>query len=249
MGDELTDMLRTGTQQSLRDVKLPEALKVLVLAPHPDDFDAIGVTLRLLHERGHRVEVAVMPTGSGVEDCYLTGASLADKARLREEEQRRSLAFFGLPEERLTFLDLEPDDEDQAADTPRNRERIAEFIAASAPQVVCLPHWNDSNTGHQQMHALLRHAAQVTGLPLTALLNRDPKTIAMRLELYTDFGPAEALWKGKLLRFHDTQQQRNLNTRGHGFDDRILDANRQTAAELGLAAEYAEAFEVECLDG
>jgi hypothetical protein len=48
-----------------------------------------------------------------------------------------------------------------------------------------------------------------------------------------------------MLRFHDTQQQRNLATRGSGFDARILEANRRFARELGLEARYAEVFEVE----
>lgn len=39
--------------------------------------------------------------------------------------------------------------------------------------------------------------------------------------------------------------QRNLRTRGHGFDDRILDYNRQTARDLSLSEKYAEAFEIE----
>jgi hypothetical protein len=30
----------------LESFALPKALRLLVLAPHPDDFDAIGVTLR-----------------------------------------------------------------------------------------------------------------------------------------------------------------------------------------------------------
>jgi hypothetical protein len=41
------------------------------------------------------------------------------------------------------------------------------------------------------------------------------------------------------------QQQRNLDARGHGFDERVLGVNRETAGKLGLAMEYAEAFELE----
>jgi hypothetical protein len=67
----------------------------------------------------------------------------------------------------------------------------------------------------------------------------------LRPDIYTAFGEEDAQWKAQLLRFHDSQQQRNLNTRGHGFDQRILDTNRQIARELGLQAPYAEAFEVE----
>ena len=87
--------------------------------------------------------------------------------------------------------------------------------------------------------------ASEAGYPIAALFNRDPKTIGLRTDIYTAFGEEDAQWKAQLLRFHDSQQQRNLNTRGHGFDKRILDTNRQIARELGLQAPYAEAFEVE----
>ena len=65
----------------------------------------------------------------------------------------------------------------------------------------------------------------------------------MRYDFYTAFGPEEADWKATLLRFHQSQHQRNLNTRGKGFDERILEVNRQTADECPGDQEFAEAFE------
>ncbi len=56
-------------------------------------------------------------------------------------------------------------------------------------------------------------------------------------------GEKEAEWKGELLRCHRSQHARNLNTRGHGFDDRILKVNQVVAESLRLDAPYAEAFE------
>jgi len=38
----------------------------------------------------------------------------------------------------------------------------------------------------------------------------------------------------------------NLNTRGNGFDERILEHDRRNAAECG-GAPYAEAFEIEIM--
>lgn len=80
---------------------------------------------------------------------------------------------------------------------------------------------------------------------ITAFLNRDPKTISMRHDVYSVFGEKDAEWKGRLLRFHDSQQQRNLNTRGHGLDERILGVNRKVAQEDLQMDGYAEAFELE----
>ena len=86
-------------------------------------------------------------------------------------------------------------------------------------------------------------------LSLIALLNRDPKTIAMRKDLFTIFKQADADWKAQLLRFHQSQQQRNLRTRQKGFDERILSVNREMALVLGQMEAYAEVFEIELYEG
>jgi LmbE family N-acetylglucosaminyl deacetylase len=231
--------------RALTGIALPANLRLLVFAPHPDDFDAIGVTLRHFQRNGNRIDVGVVRTGSGVEDGYRPGLALADKAGLREKEQRDSLRFFGLPDAGLTFLTPIMDAEDQPADVPANLDTLGAFVESKAPDIVFLPHGNDTNSGHRVMCSFARQIARRTERPMALLLNRDPKTIAMRTDLYMPFGRDEALWKAELLRFHDSPHQRNLRTRGHGFDERILSVNRQIVRELALRAEYAEAFEVE----
>ena len=230
---------------SFRDLAVPSNWRVAVLAPHPDDFDAVGITLKLLRENGNPIALAVINTGSGVADSYRPGATRRDKARLRREEQENSLRFFGLAADRTTFLDLEMDGEDQPVDSQTNEQRVGDWLLPEEPDVVFLPHGNDTNTGHQNVYALFRTVVSRAERSLVALLNRDPKTIALRTDLYTPFGEDEAAWKGELLRFHDSQHRRNLQTRGHGFDDRILDENRRIASELSLDSEFAEAFEIE----
>lgn len=80
--------------------------------------------------------------------------------------------------------------------------------------------------------------------PITAFYSRDPKTIEMRSDVYLPFDEPKAEWKARLLRHHGSQQQRNLKSRGYGFDERILRMNRQIAAELGISEPYAEVFEI-----
>src|SRR4030042_5702250 len=109
----LTPLVLKGPPTAITELSLPNTLRLLVLAPHPDDFDEIGVTLRFLSRNGNSIDIGVVRTGSGVEDSYRPGLTLADKADLREREQRRSLQFFGLPENPLTFLPLANDTEDQ----------------------------------------------------------------------------------------------------------------------------------------
>jgi len=201
------------------------------------------VTLQFLTGRGNPLAVVVACTGSGVEDSYGSGLTPAARAELREREQRRSARFFGLPQDCLTFLRLANDADDQAAAVPENLAILESFIRQQAPDLVFLPHGNDTNRGHQAMYAMVCEIAARLAHPPALLLIRDPKTIAMRTDLYFPFGETEAAWKAELLRFHDSQHQRNLQTRGHGFDERILALNRQIARELAIAAPYAEAFE------
>jgi LmbE family N-acetylglucosaminyl deacetylase len=245
MNTEIMQLVSARRPFGIPGLALSGASRILMLAPHPDDFDCIGVTMRFLSGKGHAIAVAVARTGSGIEEGYCPGFTLAEKADLREHEQRRSLQFFGLPDDALTFPCLANDPEDQPLDNPENVAAIEALLMEKAPDIVFLPHGNDTNSGHRAMHSLLAKAARRYGRALVALLNRDPKTVAMRTDLYMPFGRDEAEWKAALLRFHDSQHQRNLHTRGHGFDDRILDANRAVARDLKLAYEYAEDFEME----
>jgi LmbE family N-acetylglucosaminyl deacetylase len=231
---------------NLRELALPSPLTLVVLAPHPDDFDAIGVTLRFFHQRGDTIHLAVLTTGaSGVEDGFADAVTDEQKAVLREQEQRASCAFFGLPAERLTFMRLTPDEKGNPRLDDANQRRIRDYLVPLQPDLVFMPHGNDSNVTHQRTYALFRAVALAEQLKTCAILNQDAKTIAIRTDLYTPFDDEAAAWKAELLRLHRSQHQRNLNTRGHGFDERVLAINRTSAHELNDAIDYAEVFEIE----
>ena len=236
----------TDHPREFRADALPPHLRALVLGPHPDDFDAVAVTLRRLTDGGHALRAAVVRSGSGVLDTYAPGLDWEKKSVLREREQRASLRFFGLPEDDAAFLSLDnDDDEGQLCVSPRNRRALEDLIAAHDPDLLFLPHGNDTNSAHRALYAMVASAVAARRRATVLLLIRDPKTVAMRTDLYTPFDQATADWKAHMLRLHDTQHHRNRLTRGHGVDDRILDANRQIARSLALAAPSAEAFEVE----
>lgn len=231
--------------RSIHDGCIGNTMRLLVVAPHPDDFDAIGCTLKFLSGNGNPLQVIVACTGSGVEEFYRPGLTLETKTLLREREQRNSARFFGLPEDCLTFLRLKNDDGDQPLDDPENLARLEALILQKAPDIIFMPHGNDTNSGHRAMYSMIRKIAVRSRLPIALLLINDPKTISMCPGLHFSFGEKEAAWKAELLRFHDSQHQRNLNMRGYGFDERILKHNRQIARELSLGEPYAEAFELE----
>lgn len=235
----------------LAELSLPHPLTVLVLAPHPDDFDAIGGTLRYLHRQGHALHLAVLTTGaSGVGDGLAGADDDAAKAALREEEQRASCAFFGLPPERVDFLRLwgrvpgADADGPVAGERDEDEQRLQQWIAARPADLLFMPHGNDSNRTHRRTYESACAIAQRLGLQAWAFLNRDAKTLGMRVDVHHAFGEEEATWKAQLLRFHRSQQERNLRTRGRGFDERVLEVNRDAAGELALVQPYAEVFEL-----
>ncbi|MFI4913075.1 MAG: hypothetical protein ACIAQZ_15560 [Sedimentisphaeraceae bacterium JB056] len=74
--------------------------------------------------------------------------------------------------------------------------------------------------------------------------NLDPKTVNFKPDMYMPFDRNQALWKAEMLRFHRSQHSRNFNTRGYGFDQRLLELSRQAALEYKLDCDYAELFEM-----
>lgn len=201
------------------------------------------------------MHLAVATGGAGgVDDCDCVPPTAAAKAALREEEQRASCRLFGLPEERLRFLRLDEDPDGHPVAGEENVARIAAALAEVAPDAIFLPHGNDTNAGHRRVYRMVRDAADAwarrslgSGAPRTvlALLNRDPKTIAMREDVVKPYDEESAAWKGGLLRCHASQQRRNQRSRGRGFDERILAMDRDTARRHRLAEPYAETFELE----
>ncbi len=230
----------------LQTFKFPQTLCLLVLAPHPDDFDAIAVTMRFFQHNGNPLHVLVATSGAkGVEDSFCSTPTPHLKSEIREGEQKASCRFFGLAESNLKFLRLEEDKNGQLVESETNLQRIHEQFRNLKPKIVFLPHWNDTNLTHQKVYTLFQRLTRAAGYSLVAFLNRDPKTVRMRYDVYLEFGEKQAAWKAELLRFHRSQQQRNLNQRGHGMDERILRTDRQSAKGCTLKMPYAEVFELE----
>lgn len=230
------------------ELAVPRAGSLAVLAPHPDDFDAIAVTLRRFRDLGWTLQLAVLSGGaSGVQEGYGGARDDAARCALREAEQRASCAAFGLPEQCLHFLRLAEDERGHPHDDEANRACLRRFLALAQPSRVFMPHGNDSNVAHRRSWEMFRRIAQEDGLQLEAWLNRDAKTLGMREDVIVPFGAEEADWKAGLLRLHASQQARNLATRGHGFDERVLAVNAAAAQDCGRSEGWAEVFELQHL--
>ena len=124
------------------------------------------------------------------------------------------------------------------------REVFGTQLQQVDPQIVVIPHGLDSNSGHRRTYRLVLEQVKALTHPVVLFCCLDPKTLEIRPNAFAWYGEEEARWKRALLRCHDSQQQRNLDTRGAGFDDRILGLNADVAAKHGGADVYAEAFEV-----
>ena len=245
------------TPSRLESINLKRSGTAHVLAPHPDDFDAIAVTCKYLQSLQWRIVLSVLTGGeNGVADGYEGVSSREEKRNLRRQEQRDSCAAFGLDPQELSFLDLDHDETGLLQMNKANSARINTELDGSSADLLLMPHISDSNKTHRICAALVLYTLCQKRRSLHIWFNRDEKTVKMRDELYIAFDESQAQWKAGLLRLHASQQHRNLQTRGVGFDKRVLEMNRRTAMSLGLVAndgdeaaerKYAESFEV-CSD-
>ena len=241
--EQLIKLLNAPKKSLLNDLIPDPELVVLVAAPHPDDFDAVAATLKLFRDNGNAIHLAVLSeAGNGVDDDFAWELGKS-KAKIREEEQRASCLLFGLPETNLRFCHLDEDDNGQIAHTPDNTAKIQAIMEKLLPDIIFLPHGNDTNSGHRHVFSMVNAAMELTGLPAIGLLNHDPKTIEMRYDFFTVFDENTQMWKAELLRCHVSQQRRNQRARGYGFDERIARDNRDTAMAVPGAV-YAEGFEM-----
>ncbi len=247
---DFNNLFRLPRPFDLSDVDIPPGLRIGMLGPHPDDFDAIAWTMRVFRDRGSQLDLAVVTDGaSGVDDAFLPGASPERRGLIRNDEQRASLRYFGLPEEHFTFLHLREDETGHPVVDSANVDRIRTFLLGTLPQIVFLPHGNDTNPGHRRTYEMFRMVVREERMTVGGFLIRDPKTVHMRIDCYTGYDEDGSRWKSAMLLHHRSQHERNLRTRQHGFDERILRVNRQAAAELGLPLPYAETFQISWFDG
>jgi LmbE family N-acetylglucosaminyl deacetylase len=234
---------------SLKDCSFSSSLRLLVLAPHPDDFDAIAVTLKYFQKNGNQILLFVLTgASSGVNDSYLSQPTKERKEKVRENEQKKALEFFGFPISDVKFLYLPEDKNGNMILDNECRLSVGQFFQKFAPDMLMLPHGEDTNQSHQRTYSLARDLAKTISKPVLALYNQDPKTIQIRLDAYMEFDETISLWKREMLRFHQSQHVRNLQTRGFGFDDRILNMNAEIADQIDADCKYAEGFQMELFE-
>jgi LmbE family N-acetylglucosaminyl deacetylase len=252
-------------------IEPPGAGKVLTLGPHPDDAEAMCVTLRTFAEAGcevHYIITALSPRGvtdefalsfAEREGLKVPPEDLAQyKRELRRSEQIESAKAAGFVGREPDFPSLDEDSEGRLLDTEKNVGAIAACLAAESPDVVLMPVGNDTNSDHALTWKWFRRVAPElvasTGKPVLGLYIRDPKTTAIKEHLAVPFDKDIARWKAGILTIHRTQHERNLASRGYGMDGRILERvnrpawerlKKSLAPEFSSKYSYAEVFQVE----
>ena len=237
--EQLNDAMKSGGCTRLVDPAPWGGGVALALAPHPDDPDAIAVTLKLLADSGWTVHWAIVTSGwSGVQDEYCRPDPVA-KGQARMREQCESARLFGLDPHRLYFLHTGEDDEGQLAPTWVNQRAVTSLLEGLSPDLVLLPHRHDTNATHRLVYEWFAEWAQGWARPVLAMGNEDPKTQDFEPNAQVIFGEEQAQWKASLLECHRTQSARNQKTRGITFAERILGVNRCPDGT------YAERFHAE----
>ncbi len=152
--------------------------RALALAPHPDDPDAVAVTLRLLARGGWEVSWAIVTSGcSGVQDAF-AGSLHARKSR----GARGGTGGIGTPLRSARGTAALPAAgrgcDGELAETAENRMRFDAALRKLAPALVLLPCGADTDPTHRRVFTWFHDWMCNWPHPLTALYNEDPKSLA-----------------------------------------------------------------------
>lgn len=126
--------------------------RVIIFAPHPDDdIIACGGSIAKHIQNGNGVSIVYISSGEAGSLSYAP----EELAGIRKEEARRAAGLLGVDD--LLFLELADGyiSFDQAA-----LEALIRLIRNKKPELVYLPHVNESVRDHQQTHHLVMEACK-----------------------------------------------------------------------------------------
>jgi N-acetylglucosamine malate deacetylase 1 len=147
-----------------RPLQISSLGTVLVVAPHPDDETlGCGGTLALLARAGKRVDVAFVTDGGASHPGH-SRVSANEIAALRKDEARSATGVLGVDGSRLVFVEA-PDGTLATLGHASSSDivaKIADILAATAPDAVLVTYRNDGSTDHNASVGLLLRALQRT---------------------------------------------------------------------------------------
>ena len=203
-------------------------MKLLVVAPHPDDESiGCGGTLRLYVERGDRVDVVFLTSGElGLEELAPDAAR-----KVREAEAEEAAALLGLNS--LAFLrhpDWFVDDVGEAV-----QHDLVRLVEDQVPDRVLYPH---SGEGHPDHAAAARIVDRVAGL-LGTPFERAAYEVWTPMTDFDDVEDISGVVETKLAAVRTYASQLSK----FRYDDAVEGLNRFRGALAGHCA-YAEVFQL-----
>jgi len=130
-------------------------MKILILAPHPDDETiGMGATISKLKKDGHSIYLCVISDGSSKKSRD------KKKTRIRENDCKKVGKFLGIT--KVIFLGF-PDTRLMEIAQVEINSSIEDVIKKTNPDVLFIPPDNDLHTDHSKVH----NCALVASRPLT----------------------------------------------------------------------------------
>ncbi len=146
---------------------LPEAPKVLLLAPHPDDECVMGgLPLRLHREAGCRVVTLPVTLGSN-----------PDRKRERKQELQNACEYLGFELDELVPLGLDEitpsGRKNHSSNWAKSVETLCQALDRHAPSLLFFPNPTDWNQTHLGVNLLTLEALQKTSTSSLTLIETE----------------------------------------------------------------------------
>lgn len=202
-------------------------MKVLVVAPHPDDESiGCGGTLRLHVEQGDRVDVVFLTSGElGLEELAPDAAR-----KVREAEAEDAAALLGL--QRLTFLRHPDWFVGDVAETVQHD--LVRLFESETPDRVLCPHPGDAHPDHAGAARIVDRVFEV----MTRPFERVAYEVWTPMTDFDDVEDISGVVETKLAAVRTYASQLSK----FRYDDAVEGLNRFRGALAGHCA-YAEVFQ------
>jgi len=208
-------------------------LRVLTVAAHPDDVEVLCAgTLGLLADEGHELSLAHMTVGD--KGTYQDPEQLTRTRRAEAETAARLLGaqvYGGISGDLELYLG------------PEHGARVAELLAATAPDVVITHSTNDYHADHRVTAQLVRGGVSAFDAGAPSLVYMDTVAgIGFVPERYADITGKVEL-KKQMLRCHASQIAWMSSYRGTDLVYMIEWIGRWRGLQCG--SEYGEGFRLD----
>ena len=202
-------------------------MKVLVLAPHPDDETiGCGGSLYLHAKNGDKVSVVFLTSG----ELGLSHLPKSTAWQIREAEARRAARILKVRE--LRFLRCS--DWTLLSEIPKAARLLRPILRKTAPELIYLPHPEDGHPDHQATLLILSEALKSVKLPHLKLRFYEVWTPLSNHDVVNDI-TSSMKQKIKALRAHKSQLK--------DFDYvRAVTGLNQYRGALAAKTQFAEVF-------